>query len=42
MDLDIHQLRVFIEVVRFGSFSKAGEKLNLSAESNDLRTKIQE
>ena len=30
MDLDIHQLRVFIEVVRSGSFSKAGEKLNLS------------
>ena len=30
MDLDIHQLRVFIEVVQSGSFSKAGEKLNLS------------
>ena len=30
MDFDIHQLRIFIEVVRSGSFSKAAEMLNLS------------
>lgn len=30
MDFDIHQLRIFIEVVRSGSFSKAAEILNLS------------